>query len=264
MTPYEFVQQVYYAQEKVVLDFHPDDDKYKEVLLEGNLVIQELQKEEDWTWLRQRLVLGPVDHLPDHNVHDIPEFELPDWVYHPAMQYDDGLELHLVDHHGHINEWHYITIPWVSAGSIHKRHQGDMSHAGDINYTMKPLGAVFFGNTVTFNRPLTFGERHHKIAVTDVIKRMPLLHVCDSNCPRDDNGNCKLIEKRIFADIPDPSYMVLRTAALHAAGSPPAAPRAMDLADQAQKLLSSMRANDAAATAPDTLHHNTPGWISVI
>ena len=32
LTPYEFVQQVYYAQEKVILDFRPDDDKYKEVL----------------------------------------------------------------------------------------------------------------------------------------------------------------------------------------------------------------------------------------
>ena len=52
LTPYEFVQQVFYVQEKVLLDFHPDDDVYKEVLTEANLVLQELQKEEDWLWLR--------------------------------------------------------------------------------------------------------------------------------------------------------------------------------------------------------------------
>ena len=45
--PYDFVQQVYYAQEKVILDFWPDDDKYKEVLFEANLILQELH-----TWER--------------------------------------------------------------------------------------------------------------------------------------------------------------------------------------------------------------------
>ena len=59
LTTYDFVQQVYYAQEKVILDFWPDDDKFKEVLFEANLILQELQNSEDWTWLREQLVLGP-------------------------------------------------------------------------------------------------------------------------------------------------------------------------------------------------------------
>lgn len=258
MTPYEFVQQVYYAQEKVILDFHPDDDKYKEVIMEGNFVIQELQKEEDWNWLREQIILGPCDPLP-HN--HIPEFELPDWVYKPAMLFDDCVRLHRADHHGHLSN-HFHRVPWVSAGAIHKHG------TNDPNYWMHPhsmpaeLGAVWFGNTITFNRP-DWSFRGH-VAVTDIIRRMPLLHICNESCVKDENGKCVQIEDRIFTEVPDPSYLVIRTASLHAAGSPPAAPRAVDLADQAQKLLSAMRANDSAHTVPDIVSVYDPTYISVI
>ena len=47
LTTYDFVQQVYYAQEKTILDFWPEDDKFREVLMEANLVLQELQNSED-------------------------------------------------------------------------------------------------------------------------------------------------------------------------------------------------------------------------
>lgn len=257
MTPYDFVQQVYYAQEKVVLDFHRTDDKYKEVLFEANLVIQELQKEEDWSWLRQRIVLGPTD---PHFVGDIPEFELPDWVYHPAMMFDDCVKL-CRTHHGRPIDDRCIKIPWSSAGALHHSYQHDPNYF--VNpFERDPLCAVWFGNTITFNhRSSKFNNR---VAVTDVIRRMPLLHICDDNCPLDDDGNCKLVEDKIFTEIPDPNYMVIKTAAYHAAGSPVASPRAMDLNDQAQKILSSMRSNDAAHTVPDTITHYMPSVIDVI
>ena len=94
LTPYEFVQQVFYVQEKVLLDFHPDDDVYKEVLTEANLVLQELQKEEDWLWLRDTVNLGFVMEMPPFTTkppkdfhwcrlhHDI-QLEIPENVYKP-------------------------------------------------------------------------------------------------------------------------------------------------------------------------------------
>ena len=45
LTPYDFVQQVYYVQEGVILDYWPSDDKYKEIIMQGNLILEELQKE---------------------------------------------------------------------------------------------------------------------------------------------------------------------------------------------------------------------------
>lgn len=261
MTPYEFVQNVYYQQEKVVLDFHPDDDKYKEVLMEANFVLQELQTSEDWTWLRSRLILGPTHHI---HGQQIPEFQLPEWVYKPATMFDDCVKLCHTHHHDSIDERDAIVVPWVSPGSIHRRHQGDLNKHGMPTPEVRELGAVNFGNIVTFNRPLTPYESHHRVAVTDVIQRLPQFHICDDNCPRDENGNCTLIEPRVLYMIPDPMYVVMRTAALHAAGSPPAQGRIADLTDNAQKLLSAMRSNDAAATAPDIVQHETPGWISVI
>ena len=39
LTAYDLVQQVYYVQEKVILDFLPSDDKFMEVVMEANLVL---------------------------------------------------------------------------------------------------------------------------------------------------------------------------------------------------------------------------------
>ena len=101
LRPYDFVQQVYYAQEKVILDFWPSDDKYKEVLLEANLILQELQNSEDWTWLREQLILGPCYSVPG----EITEFKLPDWVYKISTLNHDALRLHFLK--PFVRPWHH-------------------------------------------------------------------------------------------------------------------------------------------------------------
>ena len=274
LTPYEFVQQVFYAQEKVILDFRPDDDKYKEVLLEANLVLQELQKEEDWSWLRKRLILGPVDT----DTTEIPEFELPDWVYKPSTLHDDCVRLYRVSrgcHHGHhhchcndcdqlcFNEWDFFEVPYKSLGTLNGRSLKQQAGLA-TNVPNLELGACVVGDTLTFNRPLFWQEKFERIAVADMQARIPLLHVCNSDCPRDEHGMCTLIEDRVFTEIPDPNYVVLRTAALHAEGSPPAQGRVQSLVDNAQKLLSAMRQNDAASTDADYLDWDVPTFINVV
>lgn len=277
LTPYDFVQQVYYAQEKVLLDFHPDDDKYKEVLMEANLVLQELQKEEDWTWLRERLILGSVAPLHKGD-KTIPEFELPDWVYKVSTLHNDCVRLH---HHmkcrrGNylacsdcpgldrcIDQVDFIEVPFASTGYAHHHGRQAWDHYLATNPPEVELKAITVGNVVTFNRPLLPWERD-RIAVVDVQRRIGQLHICTPDCPRDENGRCTLIEDRVFTEIPDPNYVVIKTAAYHAEGSPPAAARAGTLNDQAQKLLSAMRQNDTAATDADMMDWEIPGYFQVV
>lgn len=262
MTPYEFVQQVYYAQEKVILDFRPDDDKYKEVLTEGNFVLQELQNLEDWTWLREKVVLGSVDGPPQ----SIPEFQLPEWVYKPSTLHNDNLRLHHAcgcrceDY----DEFDFIEVPYVSAGRLQGR-SGKEYMGPSTNVPNMKLGARVVGNNVlTFTRPLLPWERRHRVAVADVQRRLPLLHICNDDCPRDEDGRCTLIEDRVFTEIPDPNYVVIKTAAIHAEGSPPAQGRLQSLTDNAQKLLSAMRQNDSSATDPDYIEWDHPWHVNVV
>ena len=313
MTPYDFVQQVFYAQEKVRLDMWPTDDKYKEVLMEANLILDELQSIEDWTWLREPLVLGPVGipphdisrphgpympHGPNHPHHDhIPEFPLPHWVYKPSTLNHDTLRLyrlkphhhpHLLDHPGHehaidMNDLimtGYIEVPLCSAGEASWRKERQFTGYGQIHMPDFRLRAANMGGTITFNRPLTPHERNRRVAVLDVQRRLQHLHICDEWCKgvdpespisyeRDKNTGlfinpCARIEKRIFTEIPDPNYMVIATASRHGEGSPPAQARIMGLQDQAQKILSAMRQNDAAATDADYLEWDVPGYYEVI
>lgn len=280
LTPYDFVQQVFYAQEKVRLDFRPDDDKYKEVLMEANLVLQELQKEEDWLWLRTRLVLGSV--ADEHGAGQIPEFQLPQWAYKPSTLHDDCLRLYRAtpsnpcmscgrEHFSCLycddecfDERDFIEVPYVSAGNLQGRRTrqtlGPSTNVPDIQ-----LGcAIISDNILTFTRPLLPFEKHGRIAVCDVQKRLPLLHICNDDCPRDEDGKCTLIEDKVFTEIPDPNYIVIRTAALHAEGSPPAQGRLQSLNDNAQKLLSAMRENNSMATTTDTLDWSVPSYVSVV
>lgn len=263
LTPYEFVQQVYYAQEKVILDFRPDDDKYKEVLTECNFVLQELQNAEDWSWLREKLVLGSVDGP----AQEIPEFQLPEWVYKPSTLHNDHLRLH---HRIHCHcddvydEFNFIEVPYVSTGRLQGRSRKEY-RGPSTNVPNRQLGARVVGNNVlTFNRPLTPWERRHRVAVADVQRRLPLLHICNDDCPRDEEGKCTLIEDRVFTEIPDPNYVVIRTAALHAEGSPPAQGRIQSLTDNAQKLLSAMRQNDSTATDSDYIDWDYPTFVNVL
>jgi hypothetical protein len=306
--PYEFVRQVYYMQEKVLLDFHPDDDKYKEVLYEANLVLQELQSVEDWTWLRDRIVLGPCHHR--HG--EIPEFELPDWVYKESTGFHDTLKLyahahhhHHHHHHGHgegdghpytgHHDWHchrhgpgcdcgllspvnYIEVPFIGAGDNghRRRHQLDLN--GFYDGRDMRLHAIRVGNVITFDRAL-FPHEEHRVAVVDVQRKIPQIHVCTDFCKGinpdkpidyslDKHGHwknpCREIEDRILTDIPDPNYVVMATAARHAEGSPPAQFRVQSLQDAAAKILSTMRQNDASYTDADYMDYDPIGFVEIV
>lgn len=280
LTPYDFVQQVFYAQEKVLLDFRPTDDKYKEVLVEANLVLQELQKEEDWTWLRDQLVLGSCEKT---GFGEIPEFRLPQWVYKVSTLHDDCVRLHRIvrpcgccgtdmDPHD------FIEVPFGSvgrlAGRTMRQRRGPMVNVPDRSL----CAAVVGDNVLTFNRILTPWEAD-RIAVCDVQRRIEPIHICGPKCKgvdpdepisyeRNDDGDwenpCSQIEDRILTQIPDPNYVVVRTAALHAEGSPPAQGRVQSLADNAQKLLSAMRQNDASATDADYLDWDPLWHVDVV
>lgn len=281
LTPYDFVQQVFYAQEKVLLDFWPSDDKYKEVLVEANLVLQELQNSEDWGWLRTRVELGPCS---DFGLHEIPEFKLPPWVYKPSTLHDDCVRLYRYDRSCHckgdgirIDERNFIEVPYISTGRAQGRtdRQRFMMNVGVEDLT---LGCIWVGDVLTFNRPL-FPWEAERYAVTDVQRRIGQLHVCGPQCKgvdpnkpidynRDENGDwinpCAEIEDRVFEDIPDPNYVVYRTAALHAEGSPPAQGRIATLTDTAQKLLSAMRQNDSSSTDADYIDWEPVAFVNVI
>lgn len=289
ITPREFVKQVYYMQEKVLLDFWPTDDKYKEVMYEANLILQELQSTEDWTWLREQIVLGNCWSNP----FEIPEFELPKWVYKPSTLHHDALKLYRplrgmrgcshcqeCDPHAQcFDQLSPILVPISSSGDNQYRKERLMNEWGQIHLLDGKLRAVTEGDIVTFTRPLTNFERK-RIAVLDVQRRIPQIHICDDSCKRgvdpdrpisyelDENGRwenpCCKIERRLFTEIPDPNYMVVATAARHAEGSPPAQGRIAGLQDNAQKLLSAMRQNDASATDADYMDWEVPGYFEVV
>jgi len=244
MTPAEFVEQVYYLQTNTRLSFKPTDDKYKEVLFDANLTLQELEKEQDWSWLKDRLILGPVGHKGNH----IPEWELPDFIYKIGTEYGDCIRLHR-QFHGQLDERQYMAVPIVR---VHTSHMDKKITATEPT---RPLTAILLGNTVTFNRPL-YGHELHRIAVTDYIKRMKPLHICDDTCEHP----CKKIEPHIFDEIPDPLYMSLRVAAYRAEMDPVVNPtKLQSLQDRAQKMLSAMRQNDSGATAPSHIRYQRTG-----
>lgn len=288
MKPYDFVQQVYYMQEKTILDFVPSDDKYREVLFEANLVLQELQNVEDWTWLREKLILGPCHHFPG----SIPEFTLPPWVYKISTLNHDGIQLmkpmalrheaydslsRFIPYSGMwLDQKTYIDVPFASIGDNRYRKDTLMTGYGAIHQDEHELRAIRIGDTITFNRELTHHEQQY-VATVDVQRRIPLIHVCDETCITENNepydyditadhgyeNPCSKIEDRILTDIPDPNYVVMATAARHAEGSPPALARIAGLQDAAQRILSAMRSNDAAATDADYQDWDVPGYVSV-
>lgn len=289
MKPYDFVQQVYYAQEKVILDFVPYDDKYREVLFEANLILQELQNIEDWTWLREKLILGPCHSAPG----TIPEWQLPDWVYkvstcnHDCLRLIRPISMHhdavpyapdrFIPYSGmYLDGKQYIDVPLASTGDNQYHREILVTRDGAVHEPNLALKAIRVGDTITFNRPLSHYEQQF-VATIDVQRKIPLLHVCDETCTTEDGEDydytitedhgfvnpCKKIENRILVDIPDPNYVVMATAARHAEGSPPALARVAGLQDAAQRIMSQMRQNDASFTDSDWQDWETPGYVSV-
>lgn len=286
ISAYDFVQQVYYMQEKVILDFWPSDDKYQEVLMEANLVLQELQNAEDWSWLRERLILGDTHPAPN----EIPEFELPDWVYKHSTLNHDGLKLyrrkhphlcHCHCHHPTFGDFDiddFIDVPFASTGDNQWRKPQQYTELMRLGATDRRLRAVVIGNVVTFNRKLTPWESNRVVGV-DVQRRIEQFHICNEYCKgvdeskaidytRDSDGNwvnpCKHIKPVYLTDIPDPNYIIMQTAARHAEGSPPAQGRITGLQDAASRILSAMRQNNASTTDSDYIEWDMPGFYEVL
>lgn len=327
ISPIEFVRQVYYAQEKVYLDFVPTDDKYKEVLLEANFVLQELQKEEDWNWLRSQQILGVTK--PDMRC-----LPVPDDFYKVSTQFNDALRLYAhkprcrdgnCPNYGHhdgetwpeeVNgetvlrhfDWNvctgdcfdrapFILVPWTHIGWQNDHAQRQMSYVTRPNVGDITVGATVvndgYGEKIVFSRPLALPEID-KVALLQYQRLIEQFHVCNDSChavpyqvpdPQhpgqtiesteisydpdnwhpcselvDSNGNPKMM----LTEVPDPFYVIIRTAQYHAEGSPPAQGRIAGLQDQAMKMLSAMRENNHSATQVDFIPSWNPGYWMVL
>ena len=258
MTIADFVQQVLYAIYKVRLDvgpsddsngmFHSKSDKFKEVIMEANFVLQEFQKEQDWNFLRDRWEMGPAWNAP----HAPMEIRIPDEVYKVCTGYGDAVRLHK---HGRVTQ-----IPFEEARTGNRRYVEMFDEWGEMNVDKGLQRAFVVGSMLTFNRLWHFGELGGRLE-TDVIKYIEPLHICDDSCP----DNCpKAYEDLQFTWLPDPYYLVVRTAAKRAEGDPSVSERVQSLTDEASKLLSAMRENDSAHTTVDTYETSSLGYVSVL
>ena len=260
LTIADLVQQVLYCVYKVRLDvtdgvegsFHSKSDKFKEVVMEANLVLQELQKEQDWNFLRERWEMGHA-----HNVHhghscDIQEIEIPDEVYKVCTGYGDAVRLH--------QGYATLQIPFEEARTGNRRHVEMFDEIGRLNVDKLNQRAFVVGNVITFNRrwfPSELGRRLE----TDVIRYIEPLHICDDNCP----DHCpKAYDDKVLTWLPDPYYVIVRTAARRAEGDPSVSERVQSLTDEGSKILSAMRENDSAHTIPDTYDTCELGYFPVL
>ena len=257
MTIADLVQQVLYAMYKVRLDvdaskegaFHSKSDKFKEVVMEANFVLQEFQKEQDWNFLRERWAIGPARN-PHH--HGVQEFKIPDGVYKLCTGYGDAVRLH--------GKGAVMEIPFDEPRSGNRRVYEMHDAYGAANVDMDLQRAFVVGDTLTFYRPWLRGELGHMLE-TDVISYIEPLHICDDDCP----DNCpKAYEETLFRWLPDPYYLVVRTAAKRALADPSCAEVAQSLADEATKFLSGMRENDSAHTNMDTYETSVLGYVHVL
>ena len=259
LTIAELVQQVLYSVYKVRLDvddgvegsFHSKSDKFKEVVMEANQVLQELQKEQDWNFLRERWEIGFADN-PCHPHDAIQEVTMPDEIYKLCTGYGDAVRLH--KGHG------VMQIPIEEARTGNRRHVEMFDEWGELNVDRNSQRAFVVGNVLTFNRRWTPFEECGRLE-TDVIRYIEPLHICDDSCP----DHCpKAYDRRVLKWLPDPYYIVVRTAARRAEADPSVSERIQSLTDEGSKLLSAMRENDSAHTTPDTYDTATLGYISVL
>lgn len=260
LTIADLVQQVLYAIYKVRLDveenefggsFHSKSDKFKEVVMEANFVLQEFQKEQDWNFLRDRWEMGHAIN-PRHPHDGIQEVKIPDEVYKLCTGYGDAVRLH--------NGLYVMQIPLEEARTGNRRHVEMFDEWGEMNVDRLGQRAFVVGDTLTFNRrwfPSEIGRRLE----TDVIRYIEPLHICDSSCP--EHCPCAY-EDKVLTWLPDPYYIVVRTAAKRAEADPSVTERVQSLTDEASKLLSAMRENDSAHTTTDTYETVSLGYVSVL
>lgn len=255
MTIADLVQQTLYAMYKVRLDvapslegsYHSKSDKFKEIVMEANFMLQEFQKEQDWNFLRERWDIGFTRPGP------VQEFLIPDEVYKLCSGYNDAVRLHFG--HGRV-----VQIPFDSPRSGNHAAYDMHDENGFLNVDRNLQRAFVVGDTLTFYRSWYPGEVG-RFLETDVIRRIEPLHICDDSCP----DNCpKAYEEVLFKWMPDPYYFVVKTAARRALADPSCSDIQQSLADEASKFLSGIRENDSAHTNMDTYETSTLGYISVL
>jgi hypothetical protein len=262
LTIAEFVQQVIYAIYKTRLDtsysqdgpasYHADTDKFKEIVMEGNFVLQELQKEQDWNWLRRRWTVGTSEVLCPARIQ---EFALPADAYKVCTGFDDAVRLHRPHNWATVME-----IPFTSPRSGMTTPVAMFDQYARANVPDTRIRAFVVGETLTFTRPFVTGETGLTIE-TDIIRLLDPLHICDSTCTQP----CpSAYEDKVFLEVPDPYYLVVKTAARRAEGDPGTTDRVMSLTDEASKLLSAMRENDSSKTVPDSYRTIELGYVRVL
>lgn len=268
MTIADLVQQVLYAMYKVRLDvklstdvganndavYHSKSDKFKEIVMEANFMLQEFQKEQDWNFLRERWDIG----FAMNPYCSIQEFKIPENVYKLCTGYNDAVRLHWdrYDHHG----MNVMQIPFDSPRSGNHNAVEMFDSFGRANVDEDKQRAFVVGDTLTFYRPWHLGEIG-KFLETDVISYIEPLHICDDTCP----DNCpKAYDDVLFKWMPDPYYFVVRTAARRAAADPSLSEMVQTLTDEASKFLSAVRENDSAHTNLDTYETSVLGYVSVL
>ena len=212
--------------------------------------MQEFQKDQDWSFLRERWEMG-ISHNP-FNHGGIQEIEIPDGVYKLCTGYGDAIRLH--KGHG------VMQIPIEEARTGNRRYVEMFNEFGEMNVDKMQQRAFVVGNIVTFNRMWLPHERHGMLE-TDVIRYIEPLHICDDSCP---NHCPKAYDDVQFKWMPDPYYFVVRTAARRAEGDPSVSERVQSLTDEGSKLLSAIRENDSAHTTTDTYETTSLGYVSVL
>lgn len=257
----ELVQQVYYAMYKVRLDvdqgvdgsYHSKTNKFKEVVMEANMVLQELQKDADWGWLRETWDMG---HAKNFRGAAPQRIHIPDCCYYKICTgYGDSVRVH--DH----SHWERICeIPWTSPHTAKKTEHMMFGPLGEVNMVNNSQRAYVQGDYVYFARPWLPHEVGKHLE-TDVIRLIRPLHICTDDC----SDKCdKAYSEKVLTDVPDVLYVILSTAARRAEGDPSITDMAQSLTDRASKLMSAMRENDSAHTCPDFYETVPLGYIEVL
>lgn len=256
LTIADLVQQVLYSVYKVRLDvtadsdgnFHSKSDKFQEVVMEANFVLQEFQKEQDWNFLRDRWWIG---HAHSHH-GQIQEIPIPDTAYKLCTGYGDGIRLHKGPH--------VMQIPIVGARTGNRTFKKMYNEWGELDQTDRSQRAFVVGDTLTFARPWLPWEEGGMLE-TDVVSYIEPLHICDDECPDD----CPhTYSDKVLTWMPDPYYIVVRTAARRAEGDPSVSERVQSLTDEGAKLLSAIRENDSAHTTPDVYETAPLGYVQIL
>jgi hypothetical protein len=131
---------------------------------------------------------------------------------------------------------------------------------GRMNVDTMGQRAFVVGDVVTFNRRWLFGEHGYPLE-TDVIRYIEPFHICDDSCP----DHCpKAYDEKVLTWLPDPYYVIVRTAARRAEADPAVSERVQSLTDEGSKILSAMRENDSAHTIPDTYDTVALGYVPVL